>query len=103
MRVRVSLPSPNAGVAQSVERLICNQEVASSILVASSIKFFKKVGITPLKQISNEEMKKLINNKYVCNSNKGFVDKNRNTVGFYRTRNKRYIEDKFVDIAKKLP
>lgn len=56
-----------------------------------------------MKQISSEEMKKLIDNKYVRNSSKGFVDKNGNTVGFYRTRNKRYIEDRYVDIAKKLP
>lgn len=55
-----------------------------------------------MKQINNEEMKKLINNKYVYNSKKGFVDKNGNIVGFYRTKNKRYIEDKYVDIAKKL-
>lgn len=56
-----------------------------------------------MKQISNEEMKKLIGNKYLHNSSKGFVDKNGNTVGFYHTRNKRYIEDRYVDIAKKLP
>lgn len=56
-----------------------------------------------MKQISNEEMKKLIDNKYVRNSSKGFVDKHGNIVGFYRTRNRRYIEDRYVDIAKKLP
>jgi len=56
-----------------------------------------------LKQISNEEMKKLIDNKYLRNGSKGFVDKRGDTVGFYRTRNKRYIEDRYVDIAKKLP
>lgn len=55
-----------------------------------------------MKQISNKEMQKLIENKYVRNSSKGFVDRYGNTVGFYRTRNKRYIEDKYVDIAKKL-
>lgn len=55
-----------------------------------------------MKQISKEEMKKLIDNKYVCNSTKGYVDKRGYTVGFYRTRNKRYIEDKYVDIARKL-
>lgn len=56
-----------------------------------------------MKQISNEEMKKLIDKKYLRNSGKGFVDRHGNTVGFYRTRNKRYIEDRYVDIAKKLP
>lgn len=55
-----------------------------------------------MKQISNEEMKKLIKNKYIHNSRKGFVDKNGENVGFYRTRNKRYIEDKYLDIARKL-
>ena len=55
-----------------------------------------------MKQISNEEMKKLIKNKYIHNSRKGFVDKNGENVGFYRTRNKRYIEDKYLDIARKI-
>ena len=55
-----------------------------------------------MKQINNEEMKKLIDNKYVQNSKKGLVDKYDNVVGFYHTKNKRYIEDKYVDIAKKL-
>ena len=48
-------------------------------------------------------MKTLINNKYVFNSKKGYVDKYGNTVSFYRTKNKQYIEDKYVDIANKLP
>lgn len=47
-------------------------------------------------------MELLIKNKVVQNSSKGFVDKNKNQIGFYRTRNKRYIEDKYVDIAKKI-
>ena len=45
-------------------------------------------------------MELLIKNEVVRNSSKGFVDKNQ--IGFYRTRNRRYIEDKYVDIAKKL-
>ena len=67
------------------------------------LKILRKGGYKPLKQVNNEEMKKLIDNKYVCNSKKGYVDKYGNPVGFYRTKNKRYIEDKYVDIAKKLP
>lgn len=55
-----------------------------------------------MKQISNEEMKKLIDKKYIYNSSKGFVDRHGNTIGFYHTSNKRYIEDKYADIAKKL-
>ena len=47
-------------------------------------------------------MKLLENRKIIFNSSGGFVDKFGNIIGFYRTRNKRYIEDKYVDIAKKL-
>ena len=55
-----------------------------------------------LKEVTKEQMELLIKNKVVQNSSKGFVDKNKNQIGFYRTRNKRYIEDKYVDIAKKI-
>lgn len=47
-------------------------------------------------------MELLIKNGIVRNSAKGFIDKNDNQIGFYRTRNRRYIEEKYVDIAKKL-
>lgn len=55
-----------------------------------------------MKEVTKEQMDLLIKNGVVHNSGKGFVDKNRTQIGFYRTRNKRYIEDKYVDIAKKL-
>ena len=55
-----------------------------------------------MKQIRSEEMKKLIDKNYIHNSRRGFVDKRGNVVGFYRTKNKLYIEDKYVDIANKL-
>ena len=55
-----------------------------------------------LKEVTKEQMDLLIKNGVVHNSGKGFVDKNKTQIGFYRTRNKRYIEDKYVDIAKKL-
>ena len=55
-----------------------------------------------LKEVTKEQIELLIKNGVVCNSVKGFIDKNKNQIGFYRTRNKRYIEDKYVDIAKKL-
>ena len=32
---------------------------------------------------------------------KGFIGSDGNEIGFYRTRHKRYMEDKYVDIAKK--
>ena len=55
-----------------------------------------------LKEVTKEQMELLMKKGIVRNSSKGFVDKNENQIGFYRTRNKRYIEDKYVDIAKKL-
>lgn len=47
-------------------------------------------------------MKKLIDNGYMRNTKKGYVDKKGSAVTYYRTRNKIYIEDKFANIAKKL-
>lgn len=61
---------------------------------------FKKVD-NNLKEITKEQIELLIKNGVVFNSTKGFVDKNENQISFYRTRNKRYIEDKYADIAKK--
>lgn len=55
-----------------------------------------------MKEVTKEQMELLIKNKVVRNSVKGFVDNRNNEIGFYRTRNKRYIEDKYVDIAKTL-
>lgn len=55
-----------------------------------------------MKEVTKEQMELLMKKRIVRNSSKGFVDKNENQIGFYRTRNKRYIEDKYVDIAKKL-
>lgn len=55
-----------------------------------------------MKEITKEEMELLLNKGIVRNSHHGFVDKNGFIIGFYRTRNKRYIEDKYIGIAKKL-
>jgi len=55
-----------------------------------------------IKQISKKEMEKLIKNEYIINQYGGFRDKRGYEVGFYRTKNKRYIEDKYVAIAQKL-
>lgn len=55
-----------------------------------------------MKFISKKEMELLIKNGILTNSRNGIVDRRGNTVGFYRTRNKRYIEDKYVNIATKL-
>lgn len=55
-----------------------------------------------MKEIKKEEIELLINKGVIHNTNKGFVNKNGCIVGFYKTTNKRYIEDKYVDIAEKL-
>lgn len=55
-----------------------------------------------MKEIKSNEMKELLQNKIIQNTNKGLVNENGDIVGFYRTRNKRYIEDKYVDMAKSL-
>ena len=62
---------------------------------------YKKRWYIHLKEIKKEEMELLIKNNVIHNSSKGFVDKHGNTIGFYRTRNKCYIEDKYVDISRK--
>lgn len=55
-----------------------------------------------MKEVTKKEMDALVENKVVRNTIKGYVDGKGMVVGFYRTRHKRYIEDKYVDIAKKL-
>lgn len=55
-----------------------------------------------MKQISKEEMNKLFEKKYIFNKSHGIVNRKGKSVGFYRTKSKRYIEDTYVDIAKQL-
>jgi len=55
-----------------------------------------------LKEIQKEELALLLRNKILKNTTRGIVDKRGLSVGFYRTRNKRYIEDKYADIAKRI-
>ena len=55
-----------------------------------------------MKEIKKETIELLERKRVIRNSGKGYVDKFGNVIGFYRTRNKRYIEDKYVDIAKRL-
>lgn len=55
-----------------------------------------------MKEIKKEAVELLEKKKIIRNSSRGYVDKFGNVVGFYRTRNKRYIEDKYIDIAKRL-
>lgn len=58
--------------------------------------------LTKLKEITKKEIETLIENDIIRNTTKGFVGHNGNEIGFYRTRHKRYLEDKYVDIARKL-
>lgn len=55
-----------------------------------------------MKEIKKEAVELLEKRKIIRNSSRGYVDKFGNIIGFYRTRNKRYIEDKYVDITKRL-
>lgn len=62
----------------------------------------KKRWLIHLKEIQKDDVRLLEKRKIIYNSSVGYVDKFGNVIGFYRTRNKRYIEDKYADIAKKL-
>lgn len=58
--------------------------------------------VIDIKEISSEHVKMLEKNGIIRNSKKGYINQKGFTVGFYRTRNKRYIEDKYADLAKSL-
>ena len=52
-----------------------------------------------IKQISKNEFEKLLSKSVIRNTKRGYVDRNGNPVGYYRTKGvakKRYIEDKYV-------
>ena len=55
-----------------------------------------------LKEVKKQEMSVLVNNGVIKNTSQGFIDGRGYPVGFYRTRNKRYLEDRYVDMAKNL-
>lgn len=55
-----------------------------------------------MKEIGKKEMIMLEREKVIFNSDRGYVDKFGNVIGFYRTKNKRYVEDKYANIAKRL-
>ena len=57
-----------------------------------------------LKEISKQEIEKLIKANIIKNTGKGYVNPKKNyRVGYYKTcGGHRYIEDKFADIAKRL-
>lgn len=52
-----------------------------------------------IKYISKKEIKKLLSEGVIRNTKRGYIDKNGNPVGYYRTKGvakKRYIEDKYI-------
>ena len=55
-----------------------------------------------MKEIKKEEVKKLVENGVIINTPVGFVNRNAMPVGFRNTRHKKYIEDKYALIAKKI-
>lgn len=55
-----------------------------------------------IKAITQEEMKILFKKKIIKNTRDGVVGKDGWPTGYMTTRNKAYIQDKYVDIAKKL-
>ena len=59
-----------------------------------------------MKEISKEEIQKLIEKGFLKNPKNGYVNPKKNyRVGYYRTKGagaKRYIEDFYVDMAKRL-
>lgn len=56
-----------------------------------------------MKKITKEEIDLLLENNVIKNTTRGFVGQETNyTIGFYRTRHNRYMEDKYVDIARNL-
>lgn len=91
----------HAGVAQLEEQPPCKWQVAGSIPVSSSIKIFY-LRCNYLKEITVAEMKKLFNAGVIKNTRRGIVDQDGNLTGYKTTRNKRYIEGKYVDIAQSL-
>ena len=48
-------------------------------------------------------MKKLYQNGVIKQTSLGIVSKEGKPTGFYGTKNKKYIEDKYVDIAREIP
>lgn len=59
-----------------------------------------------MKEISKEGIEKLIKAGFIKNTGEGYVNPKKNyRIGYYRTKGagaKRYIEDFYADMAKKL-
>lgn len=55
-----------------------------------------------MREISKELLKLLVTTKTIRNTGRGYVDQNGRLVTVCATKNKRFIEDKYVDIAENL-
>lgn len=55
-----------------------------------------------MKEISKNDVKKLVDRGYIRNTKRGYVSSKGDLVGYKRTVNKRYIEDYYFDLAQKL-
>lgn len=55
-----------------------------------------------MKEITKEAIEALERNNVIRNTSDGFVDHRGNSIGFHKARKKRYVEDKYVDIAARL-
>lgn len=53
-----------------------------------------------MKQISKKEMELLLENNILHNSNRGMINKHGQKVAFNKSRNKRFIEDRYANIAQ---
>ncbi len=56
-----------------------------------------------IKEISKQGIEKLLKSGIIKNTNCGYINKNCSKVGYYKTcGNKRYIQDKYVDMLEKI-
>lgn len=55
-----------------------------------------------MKQITNEEVQLLVQNGYIKNTRRGYINERGFSVGFTCTRGKKYIEEKYANIAENL-
>ena len=59
-------------------------------------------GMFYLKQISKEEIQKLLKAGKIRNSNYGYIDQKGRHIGYYKSVHKRWIEDRFANQAQTL-
>ena len=62
-------------------------------------------GLFYIKEISKTDIEKLLKAGVIRNTKYGYVNKNNNRIGYYKTSgasHKRYIEDRYANQASKL-